>query len=908
MDGTTGNGANWGQLEALFHQALERAPDERSAFLDEACGEDGALRREVDELLAADDDHGSSDMGLAPSAETLSAALDEATADRVLGSQLGPWTLQRLIGTGGMGRVYLASRTGADFEQQAAVKLIRPGLASDEILDRFRHERATLARLEHPGIARLLDGGAGEDGAPWLAMEYVDGEPLDQWCAERRLSVDERLELFLGVCDAVASAHSQLVIHRDLKPSNILVDRTGKPRLLDFGVAKVLASDTDVAVTITAGVPMTPAYASPEQVLGSPVGTGCDVYALGVILYELLSGCRPYSLDDQTVAGWQKAICEQLPRRPSTAVLRDDAIPALGVATLPTDEASPQSAPPSETVAAPSQAARCSTTLKGLESRLSGDLDNITLMALAKEPERRYLSVRALADDVRRHLDGLPVAAHAPSLVYASRKFVGRHRAASALGSALLLALVGAVLLYVLGLQRDQSHLADILRLSDGYRLDDLVAEMEGPLWPVLPDSAGPIDDWLVGAAELLDRSSMHEQNLARLAEALAADTADPGTLWWHDQLLGLTEKLSAFAADDPLGTTVSAMELRRAQVDELARRSLVEPAADWERALASIADVEQCPQYGGLVLSPQWGLAPLRRDPVSGLWEFWVVMTGTPPDAGSDGALVITEDSALVLVLVPGGTGVMGSQADDPGAPHYDSRTELDEQPVHTARLDPFFLSKYEMTQGQWLRLTGDNASEYWPGNREAYPTTLAHPVEKVGWLESHEVLRRIGLVLPTEMQWEYACRAGTDTPYWSGDLVALLDKVANLADLHARDHFGSEGWNYDEAVAADLDDGYTVHAPVGSFRANAFGLHDTLGNVWEWCLDMPAPYFIDIADGDGARIIPAEVGELSTRICRGGAFANPPGRARSATRWRADREFRTDVTGLRPGRPIRD
>ncbi|MFT7464098.1 MAG: serine/threonine protein kinase, partial [Pseudohongiellaceae bacterium] len=790
MDGTTG-GTDWGQLAELFHQALERTPDERSSFLDKACGEDQALRRELDEMLAADDgDLGSSDMDLAPSADALAAALDSANGDPVVGSQLGPWTLQRLIGTGGMGRVYLASRTGADFEQQAAVKLIRPGLAGDEILDRFRHERATLARLEHPGIARLLDGGAGEDGTPWLAMEYVNGEPLDEWCAERRLSVDDRLELFLGVCDAVASAHSQLVIHRDLKPSNILVDQAGKPRLLDFGVAKVLASDGDVAVTVTAGVPMTPAYASPEQVLGSPVGTGCDVYALGVILYELLSGCRPYSLDDQTVAGWQRAICEQLPRRPSTAVLRDDALPALAVPSFSTDSSSPRSAPPSESAAAPSQADRCSTDLHGLRSRLSGDLDNITLMALAKEPERRYLSVSALADDVRRHLGGLPVAAHAPSLAYATHKFVGRHRAASALGSALLLAVVGTVILYVLGLQRDQSHLAEILRLADGYNLEDLVAEMEGPLWPVLPDSAAPIDNWLSGAAALLARSSTHEQNLARLAEALSAGEAAPGTLWWHDQLLELTEKLSAFAADEPLGATVSAMELRRTQIDELARLSLIDPAADWERALASIADVEQCPQYEGLVLPPQWGLAPLRRDPDSGLWEFWVVLTGTPPEVDVDDALVMTEESAVVLVLLPGGTGVMGSQANDSGAPHYDPRAAADEQPVHTARLDPFFLSKYEMTQGQWLRVTGGNASEYRPGNIESFPTTLAHPVEKVAWVEAHEALRRIGLVLPTEMRWEYACRAGTDTPWWSGHLVGLLDTVANLCDLHARDH----------------------------------------------------------------------------------------------------------------------
>jgi formylglycine-generating enzyme required for sulfatase activity len=224
----------------------------------------------------------------------------------------------------------------------------------------------------------------------------------------------------------------------------------------------------------------------------------------------------------------------------------------------------------------------------------------------------------------------------------------------------------------------------------------------------------------------------------------------------------------------------------------------------------------------------------------------------------------------------------------------------------VSEVELLPFFLSRAEMTQAQWLAATGARPSDYRAPGHGVHPVSDAHPAEQMSWDEADETLRRLGLLLPTEAQWEYACRAGTGTPWWPGADLAELDGAANVADLHARDHGGSAGWSYAAAEQAGLDDGHTIHAPVASFRGNAFGLHDVHGNVWEWCRDLPASYVVALRSGDGARIIPPEIGDIGTRLCRGGAFSNPPARARSATRWNPVRSFRSNVIGVRPARGL--
>ncbi len=866
-------------LEALFHDALDRAPEERVAFLAEHC-DDEALRREVHELLAADTELTLID---APSAATLAGALQ--AEDTEIGRTVGAWTLRSVLGTGGMGVVYLASRR-AEFEQRAALKLIRRDLGGDEILARFRHERATLARLEHPGIARLLDGGATDDGRPWLATEYVEGEELDRWCDARGLAAAARCRLFADVCDAVAYAHGQLVVHRDLKPANILVDRQGTPRLLDFGIAKVLGARDGLdagalgdpghdeadggegdapegpprraapSLTREGPAPLTPAYASPEQREGRTVGTAADVYALGVILHELLTGERPRS----------------------------------------------EVASPDRRAGDAGAAGRVE-----LHPDLGGDLRAILTRALAVDPTERYAHVRDLADDVRRHLDGFPVHARPSTFRYRCSRFIRRHRAASALGIALVVVAAAAAFSAYEALQRDRDRLLDILRLSDGNRLRDLRARMDGPLWPAR-DNALELDTWLTDARALLDRRALHESRLSDLAARLAAGADDEDTRWWHEQLTQLTSALAAFARDDVFGPTAAAVAQRRREVDRITQDSLQGDAARaWDEARASIADRRLCPAYDGLQLSPQWGLVPLRRDPRSGLWEFRDVQTGEPPEIDADGAYVIADDTALIFVLLPGGPFAMGAQAADPDGFNHDPLVGPDEGPVNGVLLQPYFLSRYEMTQGQWTRFAGDHPSGYRPPAFGTMPIQLSHPVEQMSWDEAYETLRRLGLQLPSEAQWESACRGGTATPWWTGRDLSQLDRAANLADLHARDHQGSVGWSYADAETHDLRDGHTIHAPVGSFEPNPFGLHDVHGNVWEWCRDMPMPYHPDIVIApDGERQIPESIGDLGTRILRGGGFSNPPERLRSAARWSARRSFRTHLVGVRPARAV--
>ena len=411
----------WRQLFAAADQALELPTESREAFIAQRCTDDPALGAGLRALLASADSLSPLDTPAAALAAPLVAELSGAPDVPPL-SRIGPYRVIQEIGRGGMGAVYLAERDDDQFRKRVAVKLLPAWSATDEHrVRRFIEERQILAALEHADIARLLDGGVTTDGLPWFAMEYVEGMAIDRYCDTQSLTIEQRLALFRRVCAAVAYAHRNLVVHRDLKPGNILVDTDGSVRLLDFGIAKLLGGDpvTD-ALTRTAERLMTPLYASPEQVRGGPISTASDVYALGVLLHELLTGRDPYRLPNREPYEIAHAILEREPERPSVSVGRGGA--GYDV----------------ERVAR----ARASTPAR-LRRRLEGDLDMIVLTALDKNPARRYRSVEQLEADVQRHVTGMPIAARGDSAVYRARKFVRRHRAGVAVAAAFALVVAG---------------------------------------------------------------------------------------------------------------------------------------------------------------------------------------------------------------------------------------------------------------------------------------------------------------------------------------------------------------------------------------------------------------------------------------------------------------------------------
>lgn len=471
----------WRRAEELFHRAVVLEGAAREALLDVECGADGELRAEIEKLLRCDGQEGDafSRVEVRPS---------RALVDPLIGRVLGAYRVTERIAAGGMGVVYRAERADGLFRQDVAIKLIRAERATEWMLRRFEFERRTLAALQHPCIARLYDGGTADDGCPYFVMELVQGDPIDRYCARERATVPARLRLFVQVCRAVQFAHQSLVVHCDLKPANILIDERGLPRLLDFGIARLLEDapgDTKPTGPGTMARVLTPEYASPEQLAGSAATTSIDVYSLGVVLYELLTGRRPFESESRGAAEWERLIRERAPERPST-VVRRAAVEPLAIEAAASLRSSPAA----------------------LRRALRGDLDRIVLMALRKEPERRYASVQEFADDIERHLAGRPVRARDNALSYLALRFVQRHRIGVAASCAVL-----AALLFALFSARRSERIANAEAIHARLEADSFEGVADFLMDAFLPVQPAQDEEW---HARARTRLAMHAERVRR--------------------------------------------------------------------------------------------------------------------------------------------------------------------------------------------------------------------------------------------------------------------------------------------------------------------------------------------------------------------------------------------------------
>ncbi|MCH8246708.1 MAG: serine/threonine protein kinase [Bacteroidetes bacterium] len=541
----------WSEIENVLDEALEAAPEEQSSIVDQLCGDDEELRASVMSLLKAGEQV--SDFLEEPERKKFEQALlelvarsetdEDEEADPNLNRTVGPYRLIRRLGRGGMGQVYLGVRADDTFDKFVAVKIIRRGMDTEEILQRFRTERRILASLVHPNIARLLDGGATEDGLSYFVMDFVDGKSITEFADEHRLSVKERLNLFQRVCSAVHYAHQNLIVHRDLKPSNILVTADGEVKLLDFGIAKFLRpeeEDFTVPITRTEVRIMTPEYASPEQARGGIITTASDVYQLGILLYELLTGGRPYNFSSERKAEIEKIICETEPERPSTAISR-----VTTAGEIEVDVSKMRGTP-----------------IERLRKQLAGDLDRIVLMALRKEADRRYQSADQFLEDIQRYLAGLPVQAQRDTWVYRSGKFIRRHKIGVAASTAVALLLVA---ISVLALRSAITTARQNREIQIALEKKNQVTDLMISIFEVSDPEISRGQD--ITARELLDRSAERiERELADQPDVQAAMLHAIGTVYLQ---IGL--------ADESKPMLERALEMRReiygdSDSDELAQ------------------------------------------------------------------------------------------------------------------------------------------------------------------------------------------------------------------------------------------------------------------------------------------------------------------------------------------------
>jgi serine/threonine protein kinase/formylglycine-generating enzyme required for sulfatase activity len=778
------------------------------------------------------------------------------------------------LGRGGHGAVIDA--TDPDLGRSIAKKVLlaKPGDAHHEDLQRrFLHEAKITAKLEHPGIVPIHEIGVDADNLPYFTMKLVKGRTFrgvieaihlreEGWTLERGLRIFER------VCEALAYAHSRGIIHRDLKPVNIMVGDFGETYVMDWGLAKDLNDPMDglddpaAQSSIATASPLPPnlaglgldatlpgvvmgtiRYMSPEQARAEPARNDVrsDVYAMGVILYELLCGDAPFHDRDDI-----KSV--------------NDLVAAVG-----------HERPTSTKQLAPNQ---------------PDELHSICAKAMAPKQRDRYPSIAAFATSLRQHLEKRVVDVHESGAFAELRKWVQRSPyTAGALGLLFVSITVGFFIQRSLRAVADEL-VGDVFQLRHNEDLDNLMNEADA-LWPADSAHVAPLTDWL-RRANLL-RPTL-DQYRAKLASLRARQDLDENEQWWSGMLVEAVGTFESFFGDDP-ATAIYANVSRRLERAEALRGRTIDAHTDaWRRAQDALATD---PRFAGVDIPPQEGLVPLGPDPKSGLQEFSYLPSGDIPTRGADGTLQLTDDSALVLVLVPGGEFVMGATNSAEPGDNLSLFAKANEAPgPNPVRLDPFFIGKHELLRAQYLRLVDLPV--------EIDPNAPLDPLTAINRYDTEKFLDHHGLVLPTEAQWEYAVRAGTRTIWWCGNVAEDLARCGNLKDLAflaelppGKAKPAVEPWN----------DGYAAFpAEINAFEPNPWGLYGTIGNVWEWVADFAETYETPATNGDGFR-----GDRVATRaIIRGAGFQSTGREATSTYRffWAADQ--RADDTGVRVAKKI--
>jgi len=860
------------RVDQLLTLALQQPPQQREEFVRRIAAHDAPLRDAALAQLAliTAADAGRASAGFFGGGESAPAAEAAPISHGLAAGQcIGDFTLVRFLGKGGMGQVWEARQQS--LRRSIALKLLLPGSVDPSSLEKFVREARAGGKASHKNLVATF-GYGDSDGLAWIAQELVQGSSTLAAAVDRFRELDrlpdgyyvQVAKLMEKVARGMQVAHDAGVIHRDLKPANILVGKDDEPRVADFGLARV--TDESLNLSQTGSLAGTYFYMSPEQVSGKRTGLDArtDIFSLGVVLYELLTLQRPFVGDTET------QIAEQIDRWDPPVADR-------------------------------------------VRSHCPRDLAVIAEKAMQKAKAQRYPTMAAMAEDLRRFLADEPILAKPTSMWNRARKWMRRNPTIAA--TVALVTVGGAVSGWLAirnaALLRDFNSLATVVQLEEAKVL-------EQGLYPAWPEMLEAMEHWRSQVAmPLLDKQPVIHKLATQLSEHATAESTDDKAS--AAAFLGRTMAKLATELDEFAGLQAKqvAPRIQWARWLRDARLTAAHPNAriTWPEARTRIRDN---PRYAGLDLvladADMQDLIPIGENPKTGLFEFYHLRSAWDgacdprtieiPQHREDGTIDVQAGTGIVFVLVPGAETTLGSQKTDPNAPRFDDDYRGDEA-LCKVRLAPYLIARHEMTRTQWERLSGKQGF-YWeegPGY-EDNDTAVAgnYPADSMNWDEANETMRQHGLTLPTEAQWEHACRGGTDSIWWTGNHPDSLTGAANLCD-----RTGMDGGVQSNSGFWLGTDAFICISPVDHYKANAFGMHDMAGNLWEWCKDPPKVDRSGLQSGDGHVAGEIDPKVQKARSARGGSCQEGPIYARSASRFSFPQETRDNDLGFRAARKLK-